>query len=788
MGIADAFDGVWNRAYGTYGQGTPKGGEHFDKSTQFREMQDSVKAAAPDDRWQGTASQAYDKVNKDHGNSFGTLADLDKRYAAEIDKSAAAVATGRRNLETIRASFMASIAGLDESKPADRALLMKLTSGSLGQIQDTMLDTTKAQAQGGQRMNEITAGYAALGDKKLFGPKEGLGEGKDDKRGDKDDDKKNGLLDYRDGQFDGEALRDGKLTPEQLAHLHDASTLTKQQLDDLAAGKTVNIDPQRMAYLNQLMRPFDGMTPAQIKEAQSKLPDTQKAELAQAFSIVSNPNVKSGMPSTGGYLNDYDPSSRVPAAGSLSNLPSGLAQELSRPDRVTVHTGEMSMPSPTGSSYPLPHTTELKGIGALQDSSEIFKPAGAGYTNGSEATHAMLQASSQYALADSAHRGDPGSLLFSDQHGGGTDPRAALADVVQSASGDHVSIHDLATKDPGNHFLEGLTKENWGDQSGKVGSVFQWMGDDPHSAISSETANSVAHFISDHKSELQHMPGGGSFGSDNQELSQAVSHGVGPYLASLAGADHSLMDSPGIKHFTNPTQMADLFSVLDTDHKSGEIINNAALQQQQYLETRAAAVGIQNNEVEVASRLHHSMVAGALDAQQFDQAVKQFDASQQDAAKAAMWDTGPGALGAVVGMVPGGQYPAAVLAVLNPEMKMHYIHTTDPTTVAGTDYLTRYFSDHDTTAVQQTNILNGMLASDPSIKDDPLLAPYVTAGQLDPSKFDDGTDRNFNVWLRDHGAAHGYDASWWAQQAQWGETKTGWADAKDSKYGDHDHK
>ena len=81
-----------------------------------------------------------------------------------------------------------------------------------------------------------------------------------------------------------------------------------------------------------------------------------------------------------------------------------------------------------------------------------------------------------------------------------------------------------------------------------------------------------------------------------------------------------------------------------------------------------------------------------------------------------------------------------------------------------------------------------MLASDPAIKDDPLLAPYVTAGQLDPSKFDDGTDRNFNVWLRDHGAAHGYDASWWAQQAQWGETKTGWADAKDSKYGDHDHK
>jgi hypothetical protein len=170
VSLKDAFDAVWKQAYETYGRGTPQGGERFDTSAQFRQMRDSVTAAAPDARWQGAASEAYAKVNTDHAEVFGKLADLDNRYAAEIDKSAAVVMAGRRSLDTTRSNFMAAAAGLDETKLGDRTLMMKLVSGGVGEIQDTMLKTTKAQAEGGQRLNGITAEYAALGNTQKFGP------------------------------------------------------------------------------------------------------------------------------------------------------------------------------------------------------------------------------------------------------------------------------------------------------------------------------------------------------------------------------------------------------------------------------------------------------------------------------------------------------------------------------------------------------------------------------------------------------------------------------------------
>ena len=66
MGLLDAFLSTWSRARDTYGHGTREGGAQFDNSGAFRQMQTSVTAAAPDHRWQGTASAAYATVNRDH--------------------------------------------------------------------------------------------------------------------------------------------------------------------------------------------------------------------------------------------------------------------------------------------------------------------------------------------------------------------------------------------------------------------------------------------------------------------------------------------------------------------------------------------------------------------------------------------------------------------------------------------------------------------------------------------------------------------------------------------------
>ncbi|MHA7649157.1 TPR repeat region-containing protein [Mycobacterium sp. ML4] len=463
------------------------------------------------------------------------------------------------------------------------------------------------------------------------------------------------------------------LSPQEQERLIAAGSLTQAQLDRLARGERVEVGAGRMAYLYQLSQSLNGKSPAEIAALMDGLPPQAAAALSQGLAIVSNHNAISGVPNTQGAT-DATRSAFIPAAGSVSNLPSGIVAELTRTDRITHG---MSTAGAGSGAMARPETT-LRGVGALQDIAKIFKPAGAGYLNGSEATKSMLAAASQYAEADATHRGAlaanpvvaPDQLTV-DHHGGGSDPRNALAQIVGVAGQDHVGVHDLVT-DPRTRdgFLHGILTDQWGDASGQVGDAFRWMGDDPHNRIDAETANGVAHYISAHSGELQHMPGGGTFAADNPGVAQAMAVGLGPYLAQLAGADPSLFNAPGVESFHQRQDMANLFSTFDSDHGAGVTINNAALQQQQFLETHAAHFGIQGNEVEVASRLHQAMLDGADQARHFDQTNQVSQAAKGDAAMGTMWDTGYGALTAATGLtgatVPGAQLPAAVLARWNP--------------------------------------------------------------------------------------------------------------------------
>jgi hypothetical protein len=549
-----------------------------------------------------------------------------------------------------------------------------------------------------------------------------------------------------------------------------------------------------MAYLYQLSQSLNGKSPAEITALMDGLPPQAAAALSQGLAIVSNHNAISGVPNTQGAT-DATRRAFIPAAGSMGNLPSGMVAELTRTDRINHG---MSTAGAGSGAMARPETT-LRGVGALQDVANIFKPAGAGYLNGSEATKSMLAAASQYAEADATHRGASAAnpvvapdQLTVDQHGGGSDPRSALAQIVGVAGQDHVGVHDLVT-DPRtrDRFLHGVLTETWGDKSGQVGDAFRWMGDDPHNRIDSETANGIAHYISAHSGELQHMPGGATFAADSPGLAQGMAIGLGPYLAQLAGADPALFNAPGIENFHQRQDMANLFSIFDSDHGAGVTINNAALQQQQFLETHAAHFGIQGNEVEVASRLHQAMIDGADQARHFDQTNQISRAARGDAAMGSMWDTGYGALTAATGLtgatVPGAQLPAAVLAAmesaLGPPLKGLLLHPTDTSVMQGDDYITRQLTSPNfgATVAEQATILNGLLDAHPEIAHDGRIAPWLSYDRdgnafVDPRGVsDDSVAANqISDWFAKTAKEFGYDAGTWDQQEHAGEKGTYW--------------
>ncbi|MGV0735475.1 EspA/EspE family type VII secretion system effector [Mycobacterium syngnathidarum] len=785
MSALDGFYSTWNKARETFGVGTPTDGSQHDGSSQLLKMKGMVESAAQHDGWQGKGAEAYAAANQQHAAVYGKLAELDKKMSAEITNAANIVTNGRTQLDNTKSWVDSAVNSLPSSLSAQarEKSLIPIAKEGITQVNNTVSTANGDMLKIGFRITDIKNQYDELQNQK-FGPGDAL-----EVAGDKPDEKKRDTqLDSENGRTDAEALQNGAgrlLAPEYHDRLLDAGTLSEQQLADLASGKDVVVGADRMAYLYQLSQGLNGMSPEEVKAMSASLPPDEQKALAQGLAIISNHHALSGIPNSEG-VTDATRDNFIPAAGSLINLPDGIHEELSRTDRVVVQSGHTVG---TGTMFPthVPESTQLNGVGALQDISDVFKPGDGAYFNGSEATKSMLDASSQYANADAKHNGTFGDALSrpslnSDHHGANLP--GALADVIQVSGNDHVGMHDLSTNpSTRDNFLHGLTAERWNEYSSQVGDAFRWMGSDPHNPISAETANSVAHYLSDSADDhLRHMPGGGFFGEVNGGLLQAMADGTSPYLAQLAGAGpQSGFASPGIDGFNRASDMSALFSVFDQDHTAGTVANNAALQQKFFLEVNAAEHGdVPGNSIEVASRLGEAMANGALDAKNAGIANNVWELHEDNQKAGVMFDTFYGGLTAVEGLVPGGQIPAAAQTVLGPMFKDQLLPETDPTTVHGDDFFTNQLSDNrfSNTTSNYAVALQGLINSHPEIAHDEALKDFIKDGRVDLYTI---TNQSLNAnstlsnWFEQNGAHYGYNQSTWTTQRQDGIMNDNWS-------------
>lgn len=130
MGVLDAFLSTWERARATFGEGAPQGGDDFDHSTQLRVLQSEVEAASPKSDWTGTGSDTYAEANQRHSRALGAMADLDQRVRAEVDRSAAVVTAGRRDLDAVRQWVIDAASTVPPTAAGERMLWPVISKGA----------------------------------------------------------------------------------------------------------------------------------------------------------------------------------------------------------------------------------------------------------------------------------------------------------------------------------------------------------------------------------------------------------------------------------------------------------------------------------------------------------------------------------------------------------------------------------------------------------------------------------------------------------------------------------
>ncbi len=586
MGALDAFYSTWSDARETFGQGTPQDGSNLDNSSKLMQMKAGVEAAAPDGRWQGPASEAYGAKNKEHAGVYGKLAELDTKMATEVTNASNVVASGRLSLENTK-SWVDSMANSipPGTSAADRDnKLLSIANQGIGRVSDTVAEATNKMTDISGRVETIKGQYQALADGKPTPSEKKPGDKPDisyatdpekDKDGDGKPDEEKSPAEL--GAEDSHALQNGDLTPEQRQRLIDNTTLDPAQQTALDNG-TLQMSPERMAYLQGFSRAFGDKTPAEIKAAMENADSRFQGtggRVADVFQLASNANIKTGEPGT------EPPSIDHPASGGKYALPEGIQKVLDGPVLTPLELGppkrgedgSIGLPDIVGGSQTVPGLNDLANI--IQEGNRNLQ-AGTDLDSGLFAqSQRLLEESNGWAVPQGA--GDLDSERARWYHHA-VDP--TLQNMFNAVNKDEVLIHDTVTGSGGQEFLDNLTRHQWQDDGLAAGGLFDWISDsaanDPRN-LASETAHAIADFASSAKPpDLLNLPGadGQSLGQVNPELTRDWARALTPYFDDMVGGDSK--DSNGrfapldafspLDPKNDITETRRLMSVLMSDH------------------------------------------------------------------------------------------------------------------------------------------------------------------------------------------------------------------------------
>jgi hypothetical protein len=161
VGVLDAFLSTWSHARATFGEGTPHDGAGLDNSARLESIRGEVEAAAPGSNWTGSGADSYTDENSRQASVLGAMAGLDRGLAAEVDRSAAVVAAGRRDLDAVR-QWVVDAAATVPRTPAGEQMLWPVVSKGAGDVAEIIQRSHADLAAIAARMRRIGAEYDEL--------------------------------------------------------------------------------------------------------------------------------------------------------------------------------------------------------------------------------------------------------------------------------------------------------------------------------------------------------------------------------------------------------------------------------------------------------------------------------------------------------------------------------------------------------------------------------------------------------------------------------------------------
>ncbi|MDG4665497.1 EspA/EspE family type VII secretion system effector [Mycobacterium sp. 236(2023)] len=162
MSALGGFLSTWSQARTTFGEGIPESGSAFDNSSALRQLEADTRSAAAGQLWSGAAADAYGDKNARHARSLGQLAELDVRIGVEVDRSAAVVAQGRRQLDSVKDWVVAAAASVPDCTGREQMLLPIVAKGSI-EVADIVTSSNGELATIAERIRTLGTEYSALG-------------------------------------------------------------------------------------------------------------------------------------------------------------------------------------------------------------------------------------------------------------------------------------------------------------------------------------------------------------------------------------------------------------------------------------------------------------------------------------------------------------------------------------------------------------------------------------------------------------------------------------------------
>ena len=131
--MLDGFLSTWDKARKAFGYGAPPTGERFDEGARLCGLRVDVRSAAAELRWSGAAAVAFEARNDDLHDVLGTLAELDRRLATQIDRCAQIVTAGRRDLDAVRQQVQDAATAAPSGRTGEQVLLA-IVGWGLGEL------------------------------------------------------------------------------------------------------------------------------------------------------------------------------------------------------------------------------------------------------------------------------------------------------------------------------------------------------------------------------------------------------------------------------------------------------------------------------------------------------------------------------------------------------------------------------------------------------------------------------------------------------------------------------